>query len=284
MIKIKLNDWPDPSSVIDTAMKKIAELWKKWRNDCDDITRSICNDVDNGADPADIEIQASLYSRKSIKPIHFMNKEGPFRGKCVYCEAFITDLQRGDVEHFRPKGKVTDDSDQPIRIRDRNNIERDHWGYYWLAYAKLNLMPACQLCNQPSSGNLGKRMRFPLEDERTRACYHNDNVALERPMLINPLDPDDNPEKHLRVDPDTGVMIAKTHRGDACIKIYGLNRRDQLVTSRQNAARTIKLLWQRPNENNAELRRILIDAADAHTLASRCAYRELVNSLPHIDV
>lgn len=284
MIRIKLNEWPDPDGVLDPALKMIAVLWKNWRNDCAAKVCEVCHEVENGADPTQIEIQPSLYSPKSIKPIHFMDKKGPFRGKCVYCESFITDFQRGDVEHFRPKGKVTDASDQPIRIRDRNGTECEHWGYYWLAYSELNLMPACQLCNQPSSGNLGKRARFPLEDEKARACYHNENVASEKPMLINPLDPDEDPEKHLYVDSDTGLMIPKTPRGQACIDIFGLNKRDQLVTSRLNAARTIKLLWQTPKVTCAELERLVVDAVGAHTLASRCAYRELLNALPKGDI
>lgn len=284
MVNIKMNTWLNPESVLDPLVKRIEELWNKWRRDCDEKTRETCEMVDNGFNPDDIQIQASLYSRKKIKSHYFMNKNGPFRGKCVYCESFITDFQRGDIEHFRPKGKVTDEEDNPIHISDRDNNEREHWGYYWLAYSDKNLMPACQLCNQPSDEKLGKRSRFPLENESARACYHDDDTDSENPLLINPLDPDDDPEEHLFVDPETGVMGAKTPRGEACIKIFGLNKREQLITERRRAAELVRLFWQDPKKNKNILRKILIDAVEPHTLASRCTFRKLMKEASEIGL
>ena len=280
MIQIALKSWPDPDNVVEPELKRRATLWKKWCEDCADKILDICRDVDGGSNPAKIKPTTSLYARKSIKPIHFMDKTGPFRGKCVYCESFITDFQRGDIEHFRPKGAVTNASGKAVMIRDRNDEEKAHWGYYWLTYAKLNLMPSCQLCNQPASDNLGKRTRFPVEDEMMRVRYHDDNLDAEIPMLINPLV--ENPAKHLRVETTgkkTGFMIAETPRGQACIDIFGLNQRDQLVASRRTAVQKINLLWQRPEENGVELKRLLVDAVEPHTLASRCAYRQKMAAL-----
>jgi hypothetical protein len=278
MIPIKLKRWPDPDSEPDPSLKKKAQLWKDWRRDCSKKKTEHCDDVDNGTDPADIKIQESLYSRRSIKKIHFRDKAGPFRGKCAYCEAFFADFQRGDVEHFRPKGAVTDENDQVILIRDSKGNEHPHWGYYWLAYDTTNLMPSCQLCNQPSDDRLGKRTRFPIEDETKRACYHNDNLNDEQPLLINPFLED--PSGHLDVDLKTGMLLAKTARGQACIDILGLNKRDQLVAKRMNAIRIIQLLWQRPEENCDKLKSILKDAIEEQTFASRREYQRLVAALP----
>jgi hypothetical protein len=274
MIKIKLVSWPS---------LEIERLWRRWRGDCEDEYQSNCSQIDNGDDPEKIKFKQSLYSRKTIKESYFMDKKGPFRGKCVYCEIFISDSQRGDVEHFRPKGAVTDASDQPVYVQDKNGVEKKHWGYYWLAYELSNLMPACQLCNQPSSGNLGKRTRFPLENETARALYHSDSWDAEKPLLINPLDENDDPAEHLDVDVDTAMMIPKTDRGRACIDIFGLNKRDQLVVSRRNAISTIRFCWQDPKQHRDLLIQILVDATEAHTLASRSAYKELHDYLPNID-
>jgi len=40
-----------------------------------------------------------------------------FHSTCAYCESTITHTAFGDVEHYRPKGKVAEDPDHP--------------GYYW---------------------------------------------------------------------------------------------------------------------------------------------------------
>ena len=53
---------------------------------------------------------------------------------------------------------------------------------------------------------------------------------LECPILLNPVE--ENPVDHLEVD-DTGVMIAKTDRGRACIDIFGLNAREALLGARR---------------------------------------------------
>ena len=54
--------------------------------------------------------------------------------KCCYCER-KRDLKREpDIEHFRPKAKVTEDAEHP--------------GYWWLAYDWKNLFFSCRTCNQ----------------------------------------------------------------------------------------------------------------------------------------
>lgn len=50
------------------------------------------------------------------------------RGKCAYCEAYVTDVAHGDIEHITPK-----------------SIKRD------LTFDWANLTFACQICNQNKS-------------------------------------------------------------------------------------------------------------------------------------
>src|SRR5262249_45973388 len=91
-----------------------------------------------------------------------------FHGKCAYCEHKPQAGYPGDVEHYRPKGKVDEDPNHP--------------GYYWLAYDPRNLLPSCSRCNQPPTA---KRTRFPVEGAHSRDSR---NLAAEKPLLLNPYD------------------------------------------------------------------------------------------------
>src|SRR5690349_1720738 len=57
-----------------------------------------------------------------------------FHGKCAYCESVYRAVDALDIEHYRPKGGVTEDDDHP--------------GYWWLAGVWSNLLPSCPPCNQ----------------------------------------------------------------------------------------------------------------------------------------
>ncbi|MDE0089274.1 MAG: hypothetical protein OXU23_26410 [Candidatus Poribacteria bacterium] len=59
-------------------------------------------------------------------------------GKCAYCEAKISAVAFGDVEHYRPKSS-----------------------YWWLAYCYDNYLASCQLCNQRF-----KKDAFPIQNRR----------------------------------------------------------------------------------------------------------------------
>jgi hypothetical protein len=151
---------------------------------------------------------------------------GLFHGKCAYCEAkIILDQHDGDVEHFRPKGGVTDENDRPVAIRDKGGRSRQHPGYYWLAYDCLNLLPACIACNRPKNldqnRRVGKWNRFPVVG--THASTQSE-VALEQPLLLNPLAAEDDPALHLAFDPETGRIIGRTERGRMTVEILNLNR------------------------------------------------------------
>ena len=97
--------------------------------------------------------------------------------KCWYCETLIN-RQPGTMDHFRPKGRVTD---------------VNHEGYWWLAYDWRNYRYSCTLCNSananPDTGDVeGKANHFPLLEEAKRARTFEGDIAEERPLLLDPTD------------------------------------------------------------------------------------------------
>ena len=141
--------------------------------------------------------------------------------KCAYCEAPAPASTSWDVEHYRPKGRVSERADHP--------------GYYWLAYVWENLLPSCELCNrrrkdrptwdQAEPGTTsGKGDRFPLADEATRAMDPSGDLAAEARLLIDPTH--DDPEEHITFTL-TGHAVPRegSAMGAASIEVYHLNRR-----------------------------------------------------------
>ncbi len=223
--------------------------WKLWLNACKKETQELIESVDRGEKP---EFKANLYGRKSIKKEYFASKDAPFYGKCAYCESYIVDFQHVDIEHFRPKGGITDENDNQVILKDDlGNPTQDamgepkpHPGYYWLAYNWQNLLPSCTICNQPSSAGskkIGKHNRFPVDGNHAQKP---EDVESEQPLLINPASDreEDDPARHLAVDINTGLMIPLSERGKMCIDIFGLNLRDRLVEERKRACREIEHL------------------------------------------
>jgi hypothetical protein len=248
--------------------------WKLWRSACEKAKQALLASVGQGKKP---EFNERLYKRKSIKTEYFFSKGPPFYGKCAYCDSYIPDFQRGDVEHFRPKGGVTDENDNPVLVPDANGVLAAHPGYYWLAYDWRNLLPSCTICNQPTTvgeQKIGKHNRFPVIGQHART---SEEVEHEQPLLINPAsgDPEDDPERHLAIDIDTGLLIGLTERGKTCIEVFGLNIRDQLVDGRRSrcsAARDllIKVIYKSAQSEEAKKELIAMRSGErSYTMAAR---------------
>jgi len=146
-------------------------------------------------------------------------------GKCGYCEQKVTGVYAGDVEHYRPKKKVTEDPAHP--------------GYYWLAYDPSNYVPVCQNCN----GARAKANHFPLEPGSPRAYAPEDDIAKERPLLINPLGADDPAIELEFIGPeggkeDFGKVKGISPAGETSREIYHLNR-GELIVARREAYKTL---------------------------------------------
>lgn len=91
--------------------------------------------------------------------------------KCWYSECSL-EGSFDDVDHFRPKGKSTD---------DKNNIILSD-GYWWLAYDYLNYRLSCEKSNR-SFGSGGKNDMFPLKPGTVPATQGNKD---DIPLLLDP--------------------------------------------------------------------------------------------------
>jgi hypothetical protein len=184
--------------------------WRKWRTTCD---REQCLHNEAIESGRSSKVKDRVYKGQKN---FYINLDGPFHGKCAYCEQKISGDQYGDIEHFRPKARVDDEkTGEPIKIQVDGDT-KNHPGYYWLAYDCKNLLPSCILCNQE-----GKRNFFPVEGFR---AVRPGEEEQERPLLIHPVF--DNPEDHLEMD-ELGIFIPKngSERGKTCIDIFKLNER-----------------------------------------------------------
>lgn len=198
--------------------------WEDWRVSCDSEQRNHNKAIESGRSS---KVKPRVY--KGQKDV-YMNFDGPFHGKCAYCEQKIAGDQYGDIEHFRPKARVDDEkTGKPIKIQIDGDI-KNHPGYYWLAYDCKNLLPCCILCNQE-----GKRNVFPVAGFR---AFRPGEEEKEKPLLIHPCF--DNPEEHLEID-QTGALIPKSKsiRGKTCIDIFKLNERG-LPDERKKIYNTVK--------------------------------------------
>lgn len=220
MIKINFNE-PD------------TENWKAWRVQCEEEQRKHNIAVEEGQ-PS--KIKKDVYDGKNynIKFDVYMSLNGQFHGKCAYCETLMTAAQDGEIDHFRPKNAVSNINFEPVKVEVNEQI-KDHPGYYWLCYDYKNLLPSCILCNQKRKRNsTGKHTRFPVDGDY--AVYPGEEVN-EKPLLINPIFED--PEGDFEYDED-GFLHARTDRGQACIDVFGLKKRDALIDGREEAYQTAK--------------------------------------------
>ena len=155
-----------------------------------------------------------------------------FGRKCMFCESLLAGTQSGDVEHYRPKGKVV--------VYPKTATAAAHVipGYFWLGAKWPNLLLSCSDCNRPRTqddfdGNarvIGKANFFPLADETKRA-NETWRIRQEEPLLLNPCI--DDPAEHL-VFLEDGRVAARvidgvpSAKGEASIYYLGLARAELL--------------------------------------------------------
>lgn len=123
----------------------------------------------------------------SCKP-HFIEAQ---QRKCGYCESFVTSVDVGAIEHYRPKAAIKVLSSDPDgwgyeledsgNLRSRKTTVVSEYGYWWLAYEWSNYLFSCNNCNK-WKGNL-----FPLVGLDTRNLSLNEGEEVnEVPLLLNP--------------------------------------------------------------------------------------------------
>ena len=180
--------------------------WKQWLRDCKTARDEV------------VKARGDKFVVKKYE--HVYKAAGKFfaaifGGKCAYCENDYEATSPVDIEHFRPKLKVTDADNRSVTLAGGQK----HPGYYWLAFDWRNLLPSCEKCNRPPA----KGTRFPLENGSPRTDPTGP-VSREKVLLINPMEMD--PEQHLDFDFNDGMVKEKngSGRGRMSIKIYDLNR------------------------------------------------------------
>lgn len=124
--------------------------------------------------------------------------------KCCFCER-RTEI--GDVEHFRGKGGY----------QQKEGDKLGKPGYYWLAYDWDNLLFACEKCNRSFKKNY-----FPLSNPKQRAKSHHDNLSLEKPLFIHPVN--EAPENYIEFIADAPRAIDGNKKGKITIERIGLDR------------------------------------------------------------
>jgi hypothetical protein len=197
-----------------TFQEPATKEWQDWKQRGEVAAKEM---LDKHAQHATFKVKISLY--KEQRAIIFE----AFHGKCAYCEAKVILDQTGDVEHFRPKGRITDEEDKVIEIDGGAGQMLPHPGYFWLAYDWPNLLPSCARCNRPFRYDNGRRVgkwnRFPVVGHH---AVNPAGVVVEKPLLLNPMS--ENPSDHLEFDKTTGRIIGRTTEGGKCVDIFDLNR------------------------------------------------------------
>jgi uncharacterized protein (TIGR02646 family) len=202
----------------------------------------------------DVKVDYKVYKSDEVKE----KLDLLCRSKCAYCESLVPGSPY-DIEHFRPKGAVTEAEITKGKKEKQKVVSKN--GYYWLAANWDNLLYSCIDCNRGREhqfadrdpGQAGKKTLFPLADENKRAKNWNDDLQQEEPLLLNPVH--DEPDRHLLyvlkesgLSKDGGPIVFLeanmigneiSRKGDASIRIYGLNRQN-LTHARHQTYLSIK--------------------------------------------
>jgi hypothetical protein len=228
----------------------LIELPPGWQSDADQTLTDLRNEIVQaesaahlaGTDPiaarrAAIAAGLNPRARQQIWQTLKTRLAALRKGKCWYSES-LNPTSDKDVDHFRPKNRVEEDA--------------THEGYWWLAFSVPNFRYSSQWCNQRRVDGVhgtsgGKSDHFPLRAHGIRARQEGDDLDLEDPELLDPIDPDD--WKLLTFLPDgyptpaKPVGTAEHRRAATSIEVYHLHCKP-LVNGRVAVAGTIQRIVQ----------------------------------------
>ncbi len=234
-----------------------------WRRRADEARRAAQTLYDNGT-IADWVPKSAIWS--DLKPYLIQL----FHHKCAYCESSFDHVSWGDVEHYRPKKKVTDEQDTQV---SRRGVP--HPGYFWLAYEPTNLLPSCTLCNQA----LAKMNHFPVTG--ARAWAPADDLSAEEPLLLHPYA--DRPDVDLAFAPKYGTVEGVTDRGQMSTKFYRLNREALLDKRREQQGRVRKAIMlafaQQDPDTIDEIKRECVDGEAEFSRAGLAEFNDYFKSM-----
>lgn len=130
-----------------------------------------------------------------------------FQDKCAYCESKISVITYGAIEHFRPKSRYPD-----------------------LTFTWSNLLLACDRCND--AGHKGDQ--FPVDEDG-------------QPLLIDPTDPQTDPQEHLEFVWDGVARLASIYgrddRGRTVERVFDLNGSRDRQSLMQHRSQVVAKLW-----------------------------------------
>lgn len=168
--------------------------------------------------------------------------------KCMYCEkpmprpdpaVVATGKVEYDVEHFRPKNRVTVWPPEKVKVRRKidygDELEAGvPTGYVWLAFDHLNYGVSCKTCNSELKGD-----RFPILGKRGKKGQRNAELdPVEKPCLVLPVGANGtDPEALLGwngplVFPRKGLSAEDTLRAKVLIDFFELDTRRDLLEGR----------------------------------------------------
>lgn len=202
-----------------------------------------------------------------------------FGDKCWYSECSLEGAF-GDVDHFRPKNKSTDEQGKTI-LPD---------GYWWLAYDYLNYRLSCEKCNR-SFGGGGKNDSFPLKVETAPADFPNkDDTHLL-------LDPCEQCDTDLIDCDECGKIISLSTdaydqlRVNISREIYNWdcfnNARKRVRTECKTALEQFEIIYNSaPDKMEVSLKRIceLVDTKAPYSSFSRKYITLKIQDKPYKDV
>lgn len=189
-----------------------------------------------------------------------------FHFKCAYCEQSLKTQPR-HAEHFRPKAQVKRGK-RKAHVKDDNDQETAHPGYFWLAYHWQNLLPSCTFCNTIN----GKKDKFPvlndyasmmrqlaaevfnhlqqriIRSQNFDEVYYlqpSDLDLIEGRALLHPCL--DDPQKYLTFN-ELGIAVAlgdgkEKEIAEFSIETYNLN--GDIVTARREAQFKAKAFYNK---------------------------------------
>lgn len=260
------------------------QAWRAWRLKCQAEQALLTQDRQQGVNTL---VKKRLYRGQGHE---YLGLHSQFSGKCAYCESLFDENHVGDIDHYRPANRVRDYALRVVKATSQAGNVVCHPGYYWLAYAWENLLPACEDCNRPgrrkTPQRIGKWDHFPV---RGTHAVEPGRERYERPLLLNPTRRD--PSKHLVFD-KTGLCIALTKEGKECEKVFGLNTRESLVLRRKQEYDRAQMLIDRLalNDNPAiqaeavgELERYVHGKA-AFSAAGRAGIKDALSKYRRLEV
>lgn len=168
--------------------------------------------------------------------------------KCAYCEKPMAKTTEGsaekvgvdyDVEHYRPKNRVTAwprqaDLERRPSLAEYNASVRmgTPAGYVRFAFDPFNYVVSCKVCNSQYKAD-----RFPIAGKASKLLNRAKLDAAEKPLLLFPLGENgDDPAEFLRFSgPQIQVGAdepAGQLRANAVIDFFELDTREDLIEGR----------------------------------------------------